>query len=683
MDGGAAREAHNLKRHRADWVLTPSPDRRYRAGVRRLIPIVFIPSAIVLTWPLLLHLSSHIPLGSEPAGTVPLLNVWTVGWNGTSLANGFSEYWDAPIFYPSRGAFAFSDPQPLTAIPGALLWRSSPAVAYNVVLLGYLALNGLVTFRVLRQRGVMRGPALAGGLLVQALPIVTNERGVLQLQPLFGPIFAIGALWNLLERSSLRRALLLGLALGVTFLTSEYFALLLVPALSLGGLLHMPGLRSVTTWRRLGLAAALGAAMVLPVALPQADRLEAMGFQRSERTFARTSAWPADYLRPSSRLRIAEIVPEVGFVSNQRLYPGLLLTMLAVVGLRTSLRSNRRRQWALFLLLTGGFGFVLSLGAHLTIGGVPPLTALHQVLPVLNFTRSPFRFALLLQLALAFLAADGLKALWPHKRNLAIAVAVLALVELSPASERLMQVPRGEHEWIETVQGSEQPVVVHLPWAPDRSASSFARTTRWMIEALPDGIKLVNGYSGFFPTLNTQLRELMREFPTERGIAALKALGVDFVVVHEVIDRTRLSRLEAFLELGRITQVGPTDQLTVIRLPGGSLQGIAEYEGDWRLQAELEGGKHYIEALPADSFDGFLVYSAGATESNWLAEFSGIDAGRVPIAPLGSQLVYADSDHWLPLGIQLPVDQSMRMIDASSGVVVAEIPSRQGPRINP
>jgi hypothetical protein len=480
------------------------------------------------------QVTTHVPLGSEPAETVPFLNVWTIGWNGMSLTNGFSDYWDAPIFYPTRGAFAFSDPQPLTVLSGALLWSRSPALAYNVVLLGYLTLNGYVTHRVLRQRGIAQGPALAGGLLAQALPFVTNERGVLQLQPIFAPIWAIGALWNLLERSSVRRGFELGLTLGVTFLTSEYYALLLIPALAIGILLHASNFGKTVRWRHLGLATVVGLALALPIGLPQASRLEAMGFQRSEASFARNSAWPADYLRPSSRLRVADLMPDINLQTNQHLYPGMVLSALAFFGATVALREERsKRRWILFLLTIGGLGLVLSLGSHLTIAGTAPLAVVHQAVPFMGYTRSAFRFAALVQLALVLLAIEGLAMLWIRNRGLAVAVAILAILELAPVPEQVIEVPYSQPEWAAAVAEVERPVIVHIPYAPGRSASSYADTTRWMIESLPIEARLVNGYSGFFPTLNAQMRDLLQEFPDDRTIEALKELGVEFVIHHD------------------------------------------------------------------------------------------------------------------------------------------------------
>ncbi len=539
--------------------------------MRFLPAIIYLAFAFLLTWPLIGQVTTHVPLGSEPAETVPFLNVWTIGWNGVSLADGYSGYWDAPIFFPTTGAFAFSDPQPLTALPGFLLWPISPALAYNAVLLAYMTLTGYVTFRLLQQREISFGPALVGGLLVMALPYLTNERGVLQLQALFGPIWAIAALWILLDRSSLRRAIYLGLAVGVTFLTSEYYALLLLPVFAVIFVLNATRCGKTAHWRHLGLAAAVGIVLILPVGIAQATRLNAMNFQRSGSAFARTSAHPGDYLRPSTRLHVEGVIPEFDLPSSQRLYPGVTLTALAIAGAVIGLRAGpNSRRWTPFLLLVVGLGFFLSLGANLTLAGFSPLSFLHQSVPTLGFTRSAFRFAALVQLAIVLLAVGAIATVWSRNRAVAVALVVLALLELAPRPERLKEVPNEQPVWAELVAQKERGVVVHLPWAADRSASSFADTTRWMVESLPAGLRLVNGYSGFFPPLNSEMRSLLQGFPDDQSFEKLATLGVEFVVMHEALDPLEQARILEFLDSGKIAEIQAFDEVTVLSLPSRS-----------------------------------------------------------------------------------------------------------------
>ncbi|HXW00482.1 MAG TPA: hypothetical protein VEC93_18840, partial [Anaerolineae bacterium] len=115
--------------------------------------LIFTLSALLLTYPLPLRLFSHIPLGSEEAGTVPFFNLWTLQWNIDQQMQGYPSYWDAPIFAPDKGTFAFSEPQPLSALLAAPLWLASgsPALGYNAVVILFLTLNGWFAYWLLRQ----------------------------------------------------------------------------------------------------------------------------------------------------------------------------------------------------------------------------------------------------------------------------------------------------------------------------------------------------------------------------------------------------------------------------------------------------------------------------------------------------------------------------------------------------
>ncbi|MEM7349105.1 MAG: hypothetical protein AAF485_33160, partial [Chloroflexota bacterium] len=132
-----------MKREPYSRVTMPSP---------WVIFAIFVLWSLVLTYPLIWQLSSHIPQGDEGVGTVPLLNLWTLQWNGDQLMQGYPHYWDAPIFAPIQGAFAFSEPQPLTGLLALPLWlaTASPALGYNGVVWLFLVLNGWFTYWLLR-----------------------------------------------------------------------------------------------------------------------------------------------------------------------------------------------------------------------------------------------------------------------------------------------------------------------------------------------------------------------------------------------------------------------------------------------------------------------------------------------------------------------------------------------------
>lgn len=642
--------------------------------MRRLMPLVFLLSALALTWPLALSLTTHLPQGSEPAATVPYLNLWTVGWNGQRLRAGLAGYWDAPIFHPTRGTLAFSDPQPLTALPAALLWPRAPALTYNLILLLYLTLTGITGFWLARSRGLARPLALAAGLFLQALPFLTHERGVLQLQPLFGPLLVVGLAWRTLEAPSLRRGLALGLAAAVTYLTSEYFALLALVAAGLALPFAVRGWRERRLWGALALAGGVAAAATLPVALPQARALAAQGFVRSEATLARTSARPVDYLRPSPRLRLEGLWPEVEGGSGQRLYPGLAATALAGAGLLAAWRGGRRR-WGVYLAALALVGGAMSLGPNLRLGTFAPYLWLHR-LPGLTWTRSPFRFALLVQLGLALLAVEAMARLGSRRLRWAVLAAVLVLAEWAPRPEPLAPLPEMNPGWAAALRRAGVRVVVHLPWAEGRAASAFEDTARWMVQSLPAGLRLVNGYSGFFPPMNNQLRDLLEGLAEPWGWEALRALGVEAVVVHEgALSARGAQALADGLAAGEIEALAAAGEASVYRLRGSAFRPVTAYSGPWRLELHAGTAGPVLEAFATGADPHVYVYVPGVTPPGWALELVGeSEARRVEVEPRGTTLVYSGAARGLALPLPgLEGVEEIRLLAAGTGEVLGEL----------
>jgi hypothetical protein len=68
--------------------------------------------------------------------------------------------------------------------------------------------------------------------------------------------------------------------------------------------------------------------------------------------------------------------------------------------------------------------------------------------------------------------------------------------------------------------------------ANGNEAGDFDLTTRWMYLATFHGTPLVNGYSGFFPQSDFNLRDVVNaSFPSEESLEWLAMSGTELVVV--------------------------------------------------------------------------------------------------------------------------------------------------------
>lgn len=498
--------------------------------------------ALALTWPLAAHFGSALPLGTEEVATVPLFNLWTLGWNADRAAALYRGYWDAPIFHPERGAFAFSEPQPATGLAAALLWRLLPPVAvYNALLLASLAANGVAGWALARRLGLGTSPALAAGAMVESLPFVQQELGVLQLVALWGPCWALGAVVALMQSPAMRRAVELGVAVALTWLTCAYYGLFLLalaPAMAVGWL--TAAWRDSRWWRAVALAAVVAALLVGPFAMAQRRALSREGFERAPESVRRHSASPGDYLEAAWRPLVP--LPAVGTAlepDDHAFWPGAVKVALAAVGLSGLATRSPRRRAAISLAALAGVAFVLSLGPWAS--EATSANALAR-LPGLAQVRSPFRAAALVQLAVALLAAAGLAHLlerWPGRRwcaSLAIGLTLLALLEVRPPVQPLAPLPALDLdlawlEWVERETAADD-VLALLPFPEGRSVADYLGTTQWMYWQLRHRRPMVNGYSGFFPPSFKELKATMATFPADAALAALAARGVDWILVH-------------------------------------------------------------------------------------------------------------------------------------------------------
>ena len=229
--------------------------------------LLFAVLALVLTWPLARNLSQAIPFGSEPNATVPLASLWALWWNSDRVLHLYQGYWDAPIFHPTAGAFGLTEFLPLVGLLAAPLWwfSDNPTLAYNLALLSALVVNGWMASRLLSALGLALLPALAGGAMVELLPFIAQELGVLPLVPLGGILWTLLAFVRLEREPRVKHGLTLGLAFAVTYLLCAQYALFLSLVLILcGGFLAHRRLRERRFWTAVGAGGGLCVVLLLP-----------------------------------------------------------------------------------------------------------------------------------------------------------------------------------------------------------------------------------------------------------------------------------------------------------------------------------------------------------------------------------------------------------------------------------
>ncbi len=440
----------------------------------------FVALALRATWPLGRDLGGFMLTRVDP-----FTDLWSLHWVTTHFFQP-SAILQGNIFHPQDHAVIFSHVHfglmPFL-LPLHLLVRE-PVTLYNVALLVAIAFSGWAWHFLVLQRTGSR----AAGLVTGVLAALSSHQAyhILHLPLLVTgwlALFLLG-LHRLVERPSLRTALLCGLAFGLTGATTGYYAAgaaVLAVTFAVG---HLRDFRWATlAWA--SLAVVVAALVILPyaqafVALKHRDP----AFTRPPALSSELSFNPA--LDLTSRAYVySRWLPPLG----ERFFPGLLGIGLVIVA---CVRRGRDFAFyaAAFVLL-----IVISLGPR-----TPFYTLLYSI-PPLTSMRHPWTFATIGLLLFYVIAGLG----WARSGLATKAWAgplfvALAVVETLGPGPRLVRYPRGLPPAYERV--------CSLPPGPILEVPVYAEAT--MLWAARHGLPVVNGSSAFIPTRTRELREVMQ-----------------------------------------------------------------------------------------------------------------------------------------------------------------------------
>src|SRR5882724_2235683 len=286
----------------------------------------------------------------------PLFILYVLKWVLHQAHLGFPDLWNANVFYPTKGALAFSDHLLGPAL--AISWIPNPIAGYNLLFFSSFVLTGLAIWWVLAACGLPPAAALLGGAMYAFSPYRMSQANHL---PILLAAWVPLTLWSfdrLLARRTASRAALFLLFYTLNLTGGCYLAYMIhLPLLVLlasrgaaeGRALLRPAALKVLVPVAL-LAAAGAAALFLPYI-----RLSRSGAARDEREVASNAAAFLSYLTPapvnlyspwSERVRWDRPhLPrwqKLLVRSENALFPGFLPTLFAIVGFAAFWRRHRR-----------------------------------------------------------------------------------------------------------------------------------------------------------------------------------------------------------------------------------------------------------------------------------------------------------------------------------------------------
>lgn len=315
-----------------------------KTGMRVNLMLIglFLICTVIITWPLALHPSSYVRDEGDP-----LLTSWILSWVNQSLRDNPAALFDPPVFYPEKGALAFSETLLLPSITVApvFLLGGSAILANNLLYFLSFILTGWFFYLMCRELGMSSAASLVGAVLFDFAPFRMDFSHVQLSQVQYFPLQIM--LFN--RHFRLRKArYLLGswLAFAATTLSCSYYG---VYALLLMTLLHLFFLAAhwrTFTLRTLGalVTAPLPAASILlPYYLKYMQVRRAYGFERS---LTGVESFGADLAAYATFFCQSAVMGGIGkfFQGStvQCLAPGVIGTLLAIALL--VVRPGRMRE---------------------------------------------------------------------------------------------------------------------------------------------------------------------------------------------------------------------------------------------------------------------------------------------------------------------------------------------------
>jgi hypothetical protein len=522
---------------------------------------------------MLAPLSNYAAFSTAIAPGDPKLLAWTFAWTSHAILTG-APLFNANIFYPAQPSLAFAEHHIGVGIWGLPLFAltGNGVLVYSVLRIAALTLDAvsmhLFVWRWLRSRGA----ALVAGLIFSvSSPRLLYSGHVPLVWDCWFPLLLIAA-----DRWIARREWKWMLATAVLFslqaLATWYLAVMAALAVVLFGAWRLLSARlwprraidespvpvlGVGRARRSALTIAqatagglLVAAIVWPFASPY---LALSGHEEAAPDIARRyAADVGSYVQPPEQALAAPLVTRVTGLAARRMggervqYLGFLTLLLAAAGAARvvwlgasrrgrgeNLQSDGELVWGGYFLLLGLAAVALSFGPS---AGVWMPFDLVSKTPVLGMFRVPSRFAVLVTLAVAGLAALGaaqLRRFGPRIGTLAAFALVPALLAewaiVPPPAER----PRPDvtPDIYRLVATADVHALVSLP-CYRRTGPTSPLDADYMLYSTVHWRPIVNGYGRAEPPGLHWVVGAVNAFPGVNSGARLRSLGIDAVVLH-------------------------------------------------------------------------------------------------------------------------------------------------------
>jgi hypothetical protein len=492
---------------------------------------------VLMTWPMVTRL--HVMDAGDSA-----FFAWEIGWELHALKTDLRQLPHANIFHPLPYTLGMDEPvfgTTLLILPLAL-FTDDAVWLFNVARLLTFALSALTAYWLARELDGGEAASLVAGAAFAFSTIVDPLAHLSTLGTQWLPLVFL-FLYRFTRTGAQRDAFLAGLFYVLETMASGYHGLIAAVVLPCAALPLVWG-----RWRLVAraLPAMLATALALaPLYWLHQAALEPHGFSRgrgeavvhaaSLQTFLATSAWNRLYGEATAPFR----------TEANDLFPGLVRPALILIGAWVAWRERRRPgRVAVSLAVMIVVSVVVALGPEVRWFdrslGVGPFAWLREAVPIFQMIRVTSRVGPFLRLALALLLARVLQR-WMGRPVLVALCAVLVLGEAvmapipMPGWSQVIDTrrpPPAVYTWLAAQPGDFAVVELPIQGAKVAMEKSAYHESVYMVHSTRHWKRLLNGYSGFEPQRYRELKEKCLRFPDAESIAAIRALGARYVIVH-------------------------------------------------------------------------------------------------------------------------------------------------------
>ena len=457
-------------------------------------------------------------------------SIWVVSWVAHALTTDPRQLFNANIFYPHTNALAFSEGNIFAGAIGAPAWllTKNPYTTHNFVFLFAFAQSFVATYYLVRRLTGDRRAAILAGIMYAFCPFAFVRQAHIQLLMIGFLPWVMLAWHRFLDRTSIARAIELGVVMWLTGLACAYYGIFA------GGMIAFASIWFALTrgrWRDksylagVAIAAAVCIGLLAPFFIPYMQMQESTGFQRplSGQYSANVGAWLI-----SSAWAHRWWAPYL-WRPSEALFPGILAVALGVWGAtfvreRDGMGLKRDEVW--YYVGLGLFTFWLTFGPKAGL-----YTLLYYTVPVFSFLRAPSRAGIVVTLCLVILAAPALIVLMRRKaQNAAFAILfVLVVADLYRAPLRMREAPPVPQAY-RTLATLPKAPTIELPYWFE--PSTFHSHAEYMLASTRHWQPLVNGYSDHIPQDFRDQAPVLATFPSPESFAILEPLGARYAVFH-------------------------------------------------------------------------------------------------------------------------------------------------------